>query len=216
MQVINENECLVTLKDEDNLTRDDLIGTVTLSLARAREQGSDSLKAPVIMPNKKQHGFLSVTLKWASNDALRVQHPQIMPAAAYQNCGYLPAQPAMPYAPMPSAHYQQPPAHYAPQPSMPHGAYAPQGSMPHAAYAPQPSMPHGGYAPQGSMPHAPMQHAPPPTSAPNAPAMQYPGQAQGQQGAQQYYMAPTDRTSLYPPVPGQGFGGGGAPPTHYK
>lgn len=39
--VINENVIQMTIKDEDMIGRDDLIGCCTISLARAREQGSD-------------------------------------------------------------------------------------------------------------------------------------------------------------------------------
>lgn len=47
---------------------DDFIGRAIISLARVRENGSDSVHAPVISKSGKQHGFVSVRLVFTPSD----------------------------------------------------------------------------------------------------------------------------------------------------
>ena len=54
--VLNENEVVLLVKDED-VVRDDVIGTARISLARARVQHSEKVNAPVIAPKSgKNYG----------------------------------------------------------------------------------------------------------------------------------------------------------------
>lgn len=53
--VINENDIAVTVKDED-VFKDDLIGSCRIPLARAREQGSERMQVPVTCKHNKQRG----------------------------------------------------------------------------------------------------------------------------------------------------------------
>ncbi len=54
--VVNENEVVLLVKDED-VVRDDVIGTACISLARARAQLSEKVTAPVVAPKGgKQYG----------------------------------------------------------------------------------------------------------------------------------------------------------------
>lgn len=141
--VINENTIEIDIKDED-VGKDDLIGSVMISLAKAREAGSDTLQAPVVSKkSRKQHGFASVQLKWAPNDALKPAAPQqpMQPQVVYMQQPMQPQYYAAPppgmyaaYPPQPAAYPGYPPQAYLPAPGM---AYPPQ------QYAPQP----GGMAP---------------------------------------------------------------------
>ncbi|GLC51851.1 hypothetical protein PLESTB_000555400 [Pleodorina starrii] len=75
MNLLNENDVSIDLKDED-VGRDDFIGSATFSLARARQTGHDRQEVPVFGPkSRKQQGFVSVALKWA---------PHRVPAAHQQ------------------------------------------------------------------------------------------------------------------------------------
>ncbi|KAG2432134.1 hypothetical protein HXX76_009060 [Chlamydomonas incerta] len=139
--VINENSVDVEIKDED-VGRDDLIGTATFSLAKARESGADRIQAGVVSKkSRKQRGFLSIVLSWAPNKALKSdgahaaaplpqhhQHYQHPPAMVYAAVP-APAYYAVPAAPPAAAYYAAPP---------PPAAYYP------AAYPPAP----GAYPPQ--------------------------------------------------------------------
>ena len=54
--ILNENEVVLLVKDED-VVRDDVIGTARISLARARVQHSEKVNAPVIAPKSgKNYG----------------------------------------------------------------------------------------------------------------------------------------------------------------
>lgn len=46
---------------------DDFIGRAHVSLAKVREQGSDSVQAPVTSKSGKQHGYISVRLVYTPN-----------------------------------------------------------------------------------------------------------------------------------------------------
>ncbi len=131
---INENTAEVTLRDEDTVSRDDHLGSAVVSLARAREAGSDRLQVPVVRKNKKQRGFLSVAIKWEPN-----VKPQQQQAAAATVATAHPA--PYPYG-APPAYYPPPgypaaPAYYAAPP--PPGAYPIYHAPPAGYPAPAPA-----------------------------------------------------------------------------
>lgn len=135
--VINENEIVVTIMDEDTLTRDDTIGTARVSLVKARESGADHVQAPVLVSAKssKQRGFISVRLKYIPNQALKAQPAQ----QPQQQAAQQPQQHGAPWAA--PAGYGGPALNYMPAPMAPQFAYAfPQQPQPYA-YAPQPHWP---------------------------------------------------------------------------
>lgn len=144
-QIINDNSLELTVMDAD-VGRDDLIGTATVSLARAREQGSDSVQAPVVCKHsRKQHGFVAVNLRWMPNDALR-------PGASHHGYG---------------AYYQQQPA--APQQLAACNSYAYYAANGYAPPAPYHAAPAAAYSyPYTSAP------APAPAAYPAYPQQQYP------------------------------------------
>ncbi|PNW76446.1 hypothetical protein CHLRE_11g467593v5 [Chlamydomonas reinhardtii] len=136
--VINENNVDVEIKDED-VGKDDLIGTCTFSLAKARESGSDRIQAPVVSKkSRKQRGFLSIALSWEPNKALK---PTVTTQPAAPHYHY------MPHAALQPAYYAAPPVYAAPATPM--------------AYYPSPAPPAGYYAPA----QAPTYAAQPPPAA---------------------------------------------------
>lgn len=173
-QIINDNTLNLTLMDEDTLTRDDLIGTSTISLARVREQGRDVVQAPVSVGRKiqKQQGFVQVTLTFIPISTLR---PGGQPVV--QSMGPPPAMPGY-YYPAPATGYtcSHPPAAVYP----PSYGYS-QSLAP--AYGPSP----------------PAYHPPPPSYSYGPP----PAQPQPTQGwlssAQPVYGIPVQPPSFYPP-----------------
>ncbi|KXZ43286.1 hypothetical protein GPECTOR_95g675 [Gonium pectorale] len=77
---INDNTVDLTIYDSD-VGRDDIIGTTVISLAKAREQGSDHQQAAVRTKSGKQHGFVSVRLQFSRGGGVKAgQHP---PAPGY-------------------------------------------------------------------------------------------------------------------------------------
>lgn len=154
--IINENTVEVSVYDEDTMSRDDLIGIATVSLAKVREHGSDKMAAPVMTKKGKQHGFVHITLAFKSNSTLRPAgaHPQMHPQMMQPPYGYAPA----PY-PMAPGYAPQPYPGYAPAPGMApqYGMPPPQYGMPPPQYGmppPQYGMPppqHGMMHPQQSM-----------------------------------------------------------------
>ena len=55
-------------RQDENIGRDEYIGSCTFSLARAREAGSEHVEVPVMSKrSQKQHGLISVTLNWVPN-----------------------------------------------------------------------------------------------------------------------------------------------------
>ncbi|KAG2439068.1 hypothetical protein HYH02_006595 [Chlamydomonas schloesseri] len=163
--IINENSVDVEIKDED-VGKDDVIGTATFSLAKARESGTDRIQAAVVSKkSRKQRGFLSIALSWEPNKALKPsvatqpaaphfhymphhhpapQHVYYTAAPAPPPAGYY-AAPAAP-APGPAAYYAAAPAPapvYAapPQPAAAPAAYG----APVAAYGHQPQPAYGFY-----------------------------------------------------------------------
>lgn len=157
--IINENALQVEVYDEDTLSRDDFLGSCSISFARARALGADTMEAPVISKHShKQRGFVSVTLKWMPNSALR-------PAGGCYGHGYaapMMAAPAQPHAQyLPASPYS-----VAPPPAYPYGAAPP-------AFAGYAAGPPAGYYP--SAPAQPPAHSyypavPYPTPAPYAAA----------------------------------------------
>ena len=142
--VINENNVDVEIKDED-VGKDDLIGTCTFSLAKARESGSDRIQAAVVSKkSRKQRGFLSIALTWEPNKALK---PTVTTQPAAPHYHYMPHA-----APLP-AYYAAPPAYAAPP------VYAAPATP--MAYYPSPAPPAGYYAPA----QAPTYAAQPPPAA---------------------------------------------------
>ncbi|KXZ54157.1 hypothetical protein GPECTOR_5g255 [Gonium pectorale] len=139
--VINENDVELDIKDED-VGRDDHIGSATFSLAKAREAGTDRINVPVLSKkSRKQHGFIAVALSWAPNKNLR-------PAAAAHQ----------PYMTMPAPYMMPPSGHH-----MPYMAPTPY-MQPYYA-APPPSAPPAGCFPP------PMQYYAAPPAAPHYPAV---------------------------------------------
>ncbi|KAG2439059.1 hypothetical protein HYH02_006586 [Chlamydomonas schloesseri] len=141
--IINENSVDVEIKDED-VGKDDVIGTATFSLAKARESGTDRIQAAVVSKkSRKQRGFLSIALSWEPNKALKSggahaaaapmpqQHYQHAPPAMVYAAAPAPAYYAMGPPPPPAAYYAAPP---------PAAAYYPAAAYPAApmAYPPQP------------------------------------------------------------------------------
>lgn len=143
------------------MVRDDTIGIATVSLAKAREAGSDQLQVPVLSKkSKKQHGFLSLTLKWTPNSALRPAAPlQPQPQPVYYAPPPPPQQPQAP-APLfyPQMYANAPPPGTVQDPyyptAAPHvGGYPhPQGGAPAAGGAPPPGAA-APLPPQGAYPH---------------------------------------------------------------
>lgn len=137
--IINENSLEVTVMDAD-VGPDDFIGSAVVSLARAREQGADSVQAPVVCKHtRKHHGFVAMNLRWMPNDALRPgaaqQHQHAayyQPAASYSTAfyaanGYAPPAPSYAYAAPGPSYAAPPPAAYA-------YPYAAASAAPAAAY----------------------------------------------------------------------------------
>ncbi len=129
-------------QDED-VGRDDVIGLVSFTLAKARESGSDRIQAPVVSKkSKKQHGFVSIALKWTPNNAMKAAAP------APQHCAAAPMYMVAPPVGAPGAYYAAPP----PMPMYP-GAPAPV-----AYYAAPPPygmpMQPSGHPPAGAPPPA--------------------------------------------------------------
>ncbi|GIL82511.1 hypothetical protein Vretimale_11938 [Volvox reticuliferus] len=79
VNIMDENNVSLDIKDED-LGRDDLIGNASFSFSRARHVGNDRQEVAVFRPkSRKQHGFVSVSLKWSPHRVLvgmSQQHPQ--------------------------------------------------------------------------------------------------------------------------------------------
>ncbi|GLI70690.1 hypothetical protein VaNZ11_015630 [Volvox africanus] len=79
INIMDENDVSLDIMDED-LGRDDLIGNATFSFLRARHAGNDRQEVAVFSPkSRRQHGFVSVSLKWTPHrDPARLspQHPQ--------------------------------------------------------------------------------------------------------------------------------------------
>lgn len=148
--VINDNTVTVTVYDEDTMSRDDRIGTCTISLARAREQGQDRATVPLVCSRTgKQHGHITASIRFEPNGGLRP------PAAGYAPVGYAPA-PYPNYSPAYAA------AQYMAQPAPPAYGYAPYAAAP-APYAAAPA-PYG-YAPQPYAQPQPQPYAPQPAYA---------------------------------------------------
>ncbi|EFJ43588.1 hypothetical protein VOLCADRAFT_106750 [Volvox carteri f. nagariensis] len=181
INIVNDNTIDMTIYDSD-LGKDDFIGTATISLVKAREQGHDYQQCPVRTKSGKQHGFVAVRLQFVKNPGgkhpatapLAAAPPYGAPPPAYAPAGYPPAgahpPPPAPYPPPagahppPSAPYP-PPAGYAPQAPPPPG-YPP--AAPPPGYPPPP----GGYPGQPYGAYPPPHGAPPPYPPPAAP---YPG-----------------------------------------
>jgi hypothetical protein len=153
--LINENTVEIKIMDEDTLTKDDVIGECMVSLARAREQGRDSVQVPVVSSrSKKQRGFVSVSLKFHTNASLKPaqqhpaqpQQPQYYAHAAYAHAAHHPAPAPYGYA------YPPAPAPYAPAP-YPYGA--PPAPYSYPSYGMPPAYP-GAYA---TAPMAPPQRS---------------------------------------------------------
>eukprot|EP00195_Chlamydomonas_chlamydogama_P003395 CAMPEP_0202915720 /NCGR_PEP_ID=MMETSP1392-20130828/66461_1 /ASSEMBLY_ACC=CAM_ASM_000868 /TAXON_ID=225041 /ORGANISM="Chlamydomonas chlamydogama, Strain SAG 11-48b" /LENGTH=240 /DNA_ID=CAMNT_0049607859 /DNA_START=105 /DNA_END=827 /DNA_ORIENTATION=+ len=163
--IINENDVSIVCKDEDTLGRDDIIGSATFTLAKAREQGSARLQVPMMSKKGKQHGFISVYLVYSTNSSMK--------EATQASSEPLHAMP--PYAP---AYYSPgaPPAAHVPVPSPPHHIFM---APPAAAYYPPPyaaaPMPH--YAGHPLPYYGAILAAPYPLSAP-APGAHAPGRPQ--------------------------------------
>lgn len=183
INVINDNTLDLTIMD-DNVGKDDIIGTAVVQLARAREHGSDTIQAPVYTKSHKQHGFVSVRLQFAKNSALKsgghgapppgypgAVPPGYPPAHGAAPPGYpapfgAPSAPPAPYPqPQPQGFGAPPPGHGYPPPQQ--AGYPPQyppaGYPPQQGYPPQHGAPPPGYPPQhGAYP--PPQHGayPPP------------------------------------------------------
>lgn len=174
--------------DEDTLTRDDLIGTATISLARTREQGHEVVQAPVYTKHYKAKGFVQLSLTFTPNSRLRPGAAAApvaygYPAAAQPACGacsggyagaYGQPQPAA-YAPAPSFYYPPPVAqapayaYAAPTPPAYGYGYPPAAYQSSASYSYPPPAP----APQPAYQQSASYHYPPAAAAP-APAA-YPG-----------------------------------------
>ncbi|GLC60148.1 hypothetical protein PLESTB_001579100 [Pleodorina starrii] len=181
INIVNDNTIDMTIYDSD-VGKDDIIGTATVVLAKAREQGSDYQQCPVRTKSGKQHGFVAVRLQFVRNGAPRPHAP--MPAAAphysapapgYPPAGYPPQAGAPPPAYQPAPGYppqQAPPPGYPPQqappPGYPHAAPQPGYAPPGAGYPPPQ---YGAYPP----PHgAPPPYPPPAAGYPGHPAAGYP------------------------------------------
>uniref|UniRef100_A0A7S2QT99 C2 domain-containing protein n=1 Tax=Chlamydomonas chlamydogama TaxID=225041 RepID=A0A7S2QT99_9CHLO len=190
--VINENDISITCMDEDTLSRDDLIGQGTFTLAKVRERGTDRLQVPMLTKKNKQHGFISINLTYTPNTTLRPQqayapyvHPAYGPVSAPYGVpppAYAPAPSAYfappAFAPAPSAHFAPPAPAYAPAPSAHYPSAAPA-PAPAPVYYPAPPA----YTPTPAYNPAPSAHYPPQqyhgaTYAPPAPY--YPGQLNAQ------------------------------------
>jgi hypothetical protein len=153
--IINENTLELTLYDEDTLTRDDLIGTAAVSLARTRELGHETVQAPVLTKQRKQKGFVQLSLSFTPNYKLR---PGAAAAAAPVAYGY-------PAAPPPAYGYAQPQPAYTPAPSF---YYPPPAAPAYPAPAyPAPSPPAYGYGyPPAAYQSSASYSYPPPAPAP--------------------------------------------------
>ena len=70
-EILNENELQLEVKD-DQLGHDAVLGTASISLARARQLGADRVEAAVISPrHRTQHGVVSVAMQWEPNGGMR-------------------------------------------------------------------------------------------------------------------------------------------------
>ncbi|KAG2447143.1 hypothetical protein HYH02_007889 [Chlamydomonas schloesseri] len=180
--IINENTLELILYDEDTLKKDDLIGTATVSLARARELGHEVVQAPVLTKHHKQKGFVQLTLSFTPNSRLR---PGTAAAAAPAAYGY-------PVAPPPAYGYAQPPPAYTPAPSF----YYPQPAAPAYPAPAAPPVPAYGYGYPPAAYHGSASYSyPPPAPAP---------QPVYQQSASYHYPPPAP--AAYP-----GYGAPSAP-----
>lgn len=124
-----------------------MIGSCSISLAAARERGSDRQAATVRTKKNEARGNLHVTLTFERNQT----------ATAY--AGYAPSAP-----PMPSAPYGAPPPAAYPQPA----GYPPVGYPPQAGYPP-PAASYPSYPPPaaaGPPGYPPAAYPPPAAAAP--------------------------------------------------
>lgn len=214
--LINENQLELTVMDHDTFTRDDVIGSCSVSLAKARLQGSEVIQAPVMTRKGSHKGFVQLTLKFTSNNSLRnpYSHPQQQQQAAGGSY-YAPPQPQPqpgyaagypPPAPGPPAmqySYTMQPAHagygapppaplpysYTMQPPQAHGGYAAPAYANPYAY-PQPPQQQPGYGqpmPGGyAAPAPPAYPSGPPAFGTMAPPPAAPGYPVGATGAYPY------------------------------
>ncbi|EFJ44060.1 hypothetical protein VOLCADRAFT_95761 [Volvox carteri f. nagariensis] len=85
--LMDENHVNMDVKDQD-VGRDDLLGTASFSLARARQKGSDRQEVAVFSKkSRKQHGYVLVTLKWAPHGAQAGSaQPQVQVQMQAQSC----------------------------------------------------------------------------------------------------------------------------------
>jgi len=124
--IINENTVEISVYDEDNTSKDDIIGTATVSLAKVREQRADKAAVPLMSKKGKQNGFIHVSLAFQTNAALK-------PAAAQQFQQPMMQPPPYGYAPAPYP-MAPGPMGYAPAPMMMQPQYGmpmqPQYGMP--------------------------------------------------------------------------------------
>ncbi|KAG2439050.1 hypothetical protein HYH02_006578 [Chlamydomonas schloesseri] len=82
-ELVNENDMELNLMEEKLMGRDASLGSATVSLARARQAGSDRIQAPVISPHHhKQHGIVSLLLQWQRNGGWQQQLEQQQAASA--------------------------------------------------------------------------------------------------------------------------------------
>jgi len=143
--IINENTVEISVYDEDTLSRDDLIGTASVSLAKLRERRADQMAVPVMSKKGKQRGYLHISMVFQPNSALR-------PAAAQQPAYQQPMmmQPPAPYGYAPAPYPYAMPS-YPTYPAPSYAAYAPAAPM---MVQPQYAMP--------AQPHMMYQMPPPP------------------------------------------------------
>ncbi|GIL42548.1 hypothetical protein Vafri_505, partial [Volvox africanus] len=86
VNIVDENDVSLDIKDEDLGRRDDLIGNATFSFSRARYAGNDRQEVAVFSPkSRRQHGFVSVSLKWTPHRVPTELFPQHSQRAAV-NC----------------------------------------------------------------------------------------------------------------------------------
>ncbi|KAF6261324.1 C2 domain-containing protein [Scenedesmus sp. NREL 46B-D3] len=69
------NEAIITIKNENVMQTDDVIGTARVSLQRVKQVGSESLQVPVLSASGKQRGFLQISMTYHAQAGASAPYP---------------------------------------------------------------------------------------------------------------------------------------------
>eukprot|EP00882_Tetradesmus_deserticola_P023199 GHRQ01025244.1.p1 GENE.GHRQ01025244.1~~GHRQ01025244.1.p1 ORF type:complete len:290 (+),score=74.13 GHRQ01025244.1:521-1390(+) len=187
-----DNEAIITIKNENVMQTDDVIGTARVSLQRVKQVGSESLQVPVMSASGKQKGFLQISMTYYAQASASAPSSDGHRGNPAYSSPYPPQQQQQ-YSPYPGQQQQQP-SGYPPAATGYAGMQQPQAYTPTPGAYPlqqQQQASYGApYPPQQQQqmygvpaPYPPQQQQPPtayPPGYPGAP-VGYPPQQQQQQ-----------------------------------